>query len=100
MLSIHLTEKINLGGIQHQLSSCPFLDKPPTATTGVGLPPRRVTSFLQPIKENLSLKIMGAHSIPCECGKVYTEQTGHFIETTTSTSCFIMWKDRPWLSTD
>jgi hypothetical protein len=42
--------------------------------------PRKVTSFLQPVKDDLGLKTAGIYSIPCECGKVNIGQTGHSIE--------------------
>jgi hypothetical protein len=47
----------------------------------VGLLPRKLSSLLRPIKDDLALKMPGVYSIPCECGKVYTGQTGHSIET-------------------
>jgi predicted GIY-YIG superfamily endonuclease len=46
-----------------------------------GLPPRKLSSLLQPIMDNLALKTPGIYSIPCECGKVYIGQTGHSIDT-------------------
>jgi hypothetical protein len=36
----------------------------------VGLPPRKISSFLQPVKDDLGLKTPGVYSIPCECGQV------------------------------
>lgn len=45
----------------------------------VGLPLRKLSSFLWSIKDDLALKTHGA---PCECGYVYTGQTGHLTETT------------------
>jgi hypothetical protein len=47
----------------------------------VGLPRRKLSSFLRPIKYDLALKTPGVCSIPCECGKVDIGQTGHSIET-------------------
>jgi hypothetical protein len=46
----------------------------------VGHLQRKLSSFLWPIKDDLTLKIPGVYSIPCECGKVYTGQTGYSIE--------------------
>jgi hypothetical protein len=46
----------------------------------VGLPPRKLSSFHCPIKDHLALKTPGVYSIPCECRKVYIEQTGRSIE--------------------
>jgi hypothetical protein len=47
----------------------------------VGLPPRKVVRFLQPIKDDLGLKKAGMYSTPCEYSKVYNGQNGHSIET-------------------
>jgi hypothetical protein len=47
----------------------------------VGLLPRKFSSFLQSIKDDLALKMPGVYSIPCKCRKVYTGQTGCLIET-------------------
>jgi hypothetical protein len=47
----------------------------------VGLPPKKVSSFLWPVKDNLGLRTPGVYKIPCECGKVYIGQTGHFVDT-------------------
>jgi hypothetical protein len=47
----------------------------------VGLPPRKLSSFLRPVKDHLALKTPGVYSIPCECGKMYIGQTGRSIET-------------------
>jgi hypothetical protein len=42
----------------------------------VALPPRKISSFLPPVKEPLGLRTPGIYSIPCECGKVYIGQSG------------------------
>jgi hypothetical protein len=47
----------------------------------VGLPPKEVSSFLQPVKGNLGLRTPGVYRILCECGKVYVGQTGHSVDT-------------------
>jgi hypothetical protein len=47
----------------------------------LSLPLRKVTRFLQPVKDDLGLKVLGIYNIPCECGKVYIGQTGHSTET-------------------
>jgi hypothetical protein len=47
----------------------------------VGLLPRKITSFLQPAKDDLGLKTPGVCSIPCKCGPVYIGQTGRSIDT-------------------
>jgi hypothetical protein len=41
----------------------------------VGLPPKKIPSFLRPVKDDLGLKTPGLYSVPCECGEVYIRQT-------------------------
>jgi hypothetical protein len=36
----------------------------------VALPPRKIFSYLPPVKDALELRTPGIYSIPCECGKV------------------------------
>jgi hypothetical protein len=47
----------------------------------MGLPPRKFSSSLWPIKDDLALKMTGENNIPCKCGMVYTGRTGCSIET-------------------
>jgi hypothetical protein len=47
----------------------------------VRLPPRKLSGFLQAVKDDLGLKTSGVYSIPCECGQVYIGQTGHSVDT-------------------
>jgi predicted GIY-YIG superfamily endonuclease len=47
----------------------------------VGQSPRKISRLLLPVKDDLNLKSPDTYSIPCECGKVYTVQTNHSIET-------------------
>jgi hypothetical protein len=47
----------------------------------VGLPPKKVSSFIRPVKDNLGLRTLGAYRIPCECGKVYIGQIGRYMHT-------------------
>jgi hypothetical protein len=47
----------------------------------VGLPSRKISSFLRPVKDDLGLRTPGVYSIPCECGWVYIGQTGRSIAT-------------------
>jgi hypothetical protein len=42
----------------------------------VDLPPRKIFSYLPPVKHALGLKTQGIYSIPCECGRVYIGQSG------------------------
>jgi hypothetical protein len=46
----------------------------------IGLPPRKFTSFLWIIKDDLGMKTLGIYGIPCECGKFYIGQVGHSSE--------------------
>jgi hypothetical protein len=45
----------------------------------VALPPRKISNFLPPVKDELGLKIPGIYRIPCECGKVYIGQSGRTV---------------------
>jgi hypothetical protein len=47
----------------------------------VGLPPRKIFSFLYPIKYDLDLKTLVTYCIPRERENVYVGQTGHTFET-------------------
>jgi hypothetical protein len=47
----------------------------------VGLPPRKISIFLRPVKDDLGLRTPGIYSISCECGQVYIGQTGRSIDT-------------------
>jgi len=42
----------------------------------VALPPRKVFSYLPPVKDALGLRTLAIYRIPCECGKVYIGQSG------------------------
>jgi hypothetical protein len=42
----------------------------------VGVPPRKINSYLPHIKDALGLRTPGVYNIPCECGKVYVGQRG------------------------
>jgi hypothetical protein len=42
----------------------------------VGLPHMKLSSLLHPVKDQLGLRTSGVYRIPCECGRVYTGQTG------------------------
>jgi hypothetical protein len=47
----------------------------------VGLTPKKIPSFLRPVKDHMGLETPGVYSMPCECGQVYIGQTGCSIET-------------------
>jgi hypothetical protein len=46
----------------------------------VALPPKKIASYLPPVKETLGLRTLGIYSIPCHCGKVYIGQSGRSIQ--------------------
>jgi len=46
----------------------------------VALPPRKIFSYLPPVKDEFGLRTPGIYSIPCECGKVYIGQSGRCIQ--------------------
>jgi hypothetical protein len=45
----------------------------------VTLPPRKISSFLLPVKDELGLRTPSIYRIPCECGKVYIGQSGRSV---------------------
>jgi hypothetical protein len=45
----------------------------------VALPPRKISSYLPPVKDALGLKTPGIYKIPCECGKVCTGHSSRSI---------------------
>jgi hypothetical protein len=47
----------------------------------VGIPPRKVSSVLHPVKDIVEARTVGVYSIPCECGEVYIGETNRSIET-------------------
>lgn len=47
----------------------------------VGLPLRKLSSFLRPVKDELRLGSAGVYSRLYECGQVYIGQTGRSIKT-------------------
>jgi hypothetical protein len=46
----------------------------------VALPPRKIFSYLPPVKDALGLRTLGIYSIPCECGRVYIGQSSQSIQ--------------------
>jgi hypothetical protein len=46
----------------------------------VALPPKKILSYLPLVKDALGLRKPGIYSIPCEGGRVYTEQSSRTIE--------------------
>ena len=46
----------------------------------VTLPPRKISSYFPPAKVALGFTAPGVYSIPCECGWVYTGQSGQSIQ--------------------
>ena len=48
-------------------------------TSKVSLPPRKIYSYLLPVKDALGLRMLGVYSIPFECGQVDIGQSGQSI---------------------
>jgi hypothetical protein len=46
----------------------------------VALPSRKISSPLPPVKDTLGLRTPGIFSRPCECGRVYTGQSGRSVQ--------------------
>jgi hypothetical protein len=46
----------------------------------VGLPHMKLSIVLRPVKDHLGLRTRGVYRIPCECGRVYTGQTGRSVD--------------------
>jgi hypothetical protein len=46
----------------------------------VGLPHMKLSSLLRPVKDHLGLRTPGVYRIHCECGRVYTGQTGRSVD--------------------
>jgi hypothetical protein len=46
----------------------------------VTLPPRKIFSHLPPVKDALGLRTPEIYSIPCECDRVYIEQSGRSVQ--------------------
>jgi transposase len=65
-----------VGPIYNRISRVLFRHK----VKSVGLSPKKVSSFLRPVKENLGLRTPGVYRIPCECGKVFIRQTGRSVD--------------------
>jgi hypothetical protein len=47
----------------------------------VGLPRKKISSLLLPVKDNIGLRTPGVYRILCECGKIYTGHTGPSVDT-------------------
>jgi hypothetical protein len=46
----------------------------------VGLPHMKLSSLLRPVRDHLGLRTPGVYRIHCECGRVYTGQTGRSVD--------------------
>jgi len=44
------------------------------------VPPRKIFSYLPPVRDALGLRIPGIYSIPCECSRVYIGQSSRSIQ--------------------
>jgi hypothetical protein len=45
----------------------------------IPLPPKKISSYLPPVKDAVGLRTPAIYSIPCECDKFYTGQNGRSI---------------------
>jgi len=61
----------------------------------VSLLPRKISSFLRPVKGDLLLRTSGPYSIPCGCGQVYIRQSGRSIETRIKEHHWHIWLGHP-----
>jgi hypothetical protein len=50
-------------------------------TKSLDLPPKKILSLLQPVKNDFGIKTPGVYSVSCTCSQVYIRQTGCSIET-------------------
>ena len=48
----------------------------PDNIKSVTLPPRKIFSYLPPVKDAMGLRTPDIYSIPCECSRVYIGQGG------------------------
>jgi hypothetical protein len=46
----------------------------------VGLPLRKISSFLHPVKDDLGLRTPGVYSISCECGQAYIRPKSNYMD--------------------
>jgi hypothetical protein len=49
--------------------------------TTIHIPVKKHSHMLRPVQDKLGLKVAGIHCVPCQCGKVYVEQTVRSIKT-------------------
>jgi hypothetical protein len=61
----------------------------------VGLPPRKISSFLHPVKDDLLVRTAGVYIIPYGCGQVYIRQPGRSIETRIKEHHWHIWLGHP-----
>jgi hypothetical protein len=50
---------------------------------------KKISSFLQPVKNNLGLKTLRVYSIPSECCQFYMGQTSHMTDTRANTGTYV-----------
>jgi hypothetical protein len=46
----------------------------------IALPPKKISSYVPPVKDAVGLRTPGMYSIPCECGRVYIAQSGRSVQ--------------------
>jgi hypothetical protein len=48
--------------------------------SSVALPPKKIFTYILPVKDALGLRTLSIYSIPCECSRVYIEQSCRSIQ--------------------
>jgi hypothetical protein len=95
MLSIHLRKSKSLGQDPSSVAFLPFIVTIYNGTYKmlskhiikmIGILPRKISSFLQSIQDDIPLKTMGIYCIPSKCGKVHRRLTVLLKPTITNTN--------------
>jgi hypothetical protein len=81
-----LNRRPNISKTDNKPSSVTILNRisrvlAPTQHKPVGLHHKEISSFLRPVKDSLGFRTPRVYRISCECGKVYTGQTGCSVDT-------------------
>jgi hypothetical protein len=64
-------------------------------TECVGLAPRKISTFLRLVKDDLGLRTLGVYSIPCQSNQVHIGQTGRSVETRIKKHHQFAWLEHP-----
>jgi len=101
--SFHSLEKIHLERIKNHWPSFLLLDHCSAASAGCYqdiILTTKVVTFLQPIKDDLGLKMLGIYSIPLGVGWSTLDKSGvPLSQGSKNTSCTsnIIWRNQQWL---